>query len=180
MKKKILIILFLLILFILIAIPTFLYLDFKNSPKYTLYQLYVATQNNNAELGMKYFNVEKIVDNFIAVNVAKDFEEDNPYAAFGAAIAQAIKPAMVEKIRKDLETSFNSPQENTVKENQFKLMWIAFRNIPISDDIKSQTYKQIEKNKYTLTQCFKSSDKCNSETFEKIDGKWIITAMDLN
>ena len=59
MNKKIIVSITLISLLVIVAIPIGLFLNFKNSPKYTIYQLFVASQNGDSELAMQYFDVEK-------------------------------------------------------------------------------------------------------------------------
>lgn len=177
--KKSLIIIFSVLLLISISLLC-VFLHFKNSYKYVIYQTQILLKANDIR-GCNYFDFGKIIENGtqrtikqninldLALNRNHDYEAD----ALTLQMMNNLKDSMIIQQKLICESQFeNSNKQDT--DSNFEIFWNVFTNYKYSKD-KKMDVEKISKTKYDVEFCNKQNDEdCNNHVYEKINNKWYI------
>uniref|UniRef100_A0AAU8ATA1 DUF4829 domain-containing protein n=1 Tax=Dulem virus 31 TaxID=3145749 RepID=A0AAU8ATA1_9VIRU len=168
------------ILFIGIILISISYLNFRNSWRYTRYQIALANKYKNPEVVM-YFDCEKISDNNLQRKIwqAKNLDEalDRPHDDSADMIAYQFYNSNKEIIVKNLELgikhNFEFAPDTSTQTSDLKLFWKVFRNQPISTT--SFQVKKLSSQKVETTDTNNNDDDDITIVYEKINKQWKVT-----
>lgn len=172
MKKKSIIILAVsLILLFILSTFIWLFVDFKNSVRYARYEMLIAQKNKDSSVVEKYYDVEEIVDSMINDHIKET--ADDPYSALGAAMVTNMRPALIKKVKSDLEESAESENLDTEKMSNWKIFWYSFND---KSFFSGKIYKPeyFGKNKVKVLTGIVTLDTCNEFTWKKQNKQWKI------
>lgn len=103
------------IILILAGIGYFWWLS--GTPEYSVFQIRKAVETNDLELGLKYIDVDSVLENFWVKEIENMFltgrteELVELNAIFGLQFAEITKPVVEEQIRQGIENWFLAPAE---------------------------------------------------------------------
>ncbi len=171
MNKKKLIITFVVIFVLLIIVLISLYIGFRQSVRYAMYDLTLAQKYQDSQTALKYYDIEKIADNAIAEATEELVNEDNPFAGLGIGILNNMKDSLVAKYRKDLTEEYESEQPQLKSLNNIVILYHTITDKPIA--AATITFKKVSKNK--VIQTFTNTEGASmSRTWVKDDRGWKI------
>ena len=175
MKKKMVFIVIGCVIAIIIAGMIIGYYNFKNSYRYTQYQLYLATKKSDSTIAMKYYDIDKIVDNKISDIISSEMQ-NNPFAALGVAIVENMRPALIKNVEKQISDSYDNHGNDNMP-CKLKLFWYAYTNTPVNPNFKFE-FKKINDKKIKITAIERMENTQTTFTMQKIEKRWVITAID--
>jgi len=171
-KKQIFISSVIAVILILIIVIICLILNFINSPRFGAYELTMAIKEQNSERAIKYYDIDKIVDNMIADATNDILKENTEFAALGISMMNNMKDIYKTQYKKNLIEEYETKSEKIDKMSKFKILYLAYTSKPVSAD--KLIYKK-HKNTASQSYCSKDEKDCYKYTWEKIDKKWKIT-----
>jgi len=178
-KKSLLVVsIFVVIIAIVMAA---LFINFRNSYKYTMYQNRIAAKYKNSD-GCNNFDFEKILENNVnrrirqSINLDETLGRQHDYSndTVELQLFENMKNTLVKQEKIRCETQLLNGNENLSNISDFQLFWYVYRNINPNPDVV-QTVEKINKNKYEIEYYDKKNDDYQYTTFEKINKKWVIT-----
>jgi len=166
---------------------TFTFVNFQNSPQYTIYQLAIAAKENNAELAYQYYDFEKITDNVVnkvSESIIKSAGNNQYVVSYINSMLKNMKQKRVEQMKEGIKAGFELNDKSEFAANKLKdkskpeiFVAVMTNNIP---EVKT-SYKKLSAGKYELISCPVDTKKeCSLPIiFEKEGGKWVITDFDV-
>ena len=180
--KKTLIIIFSVLLLTSISLLC-VFLSFKNSYKYVIYQTQISLKAKDIR-GCDYFDFGKIIENGaqrtikqnINLDLALNREHDYEADALALQMMNDLKDSMIIQQKLICESQFeNYNKQDTY--SKFEIFWNVFTNYKYSKNTKMNVEK-ISKTKYDIEFCNKQKDEdCNTKVYEKINNKWYIVEL---
>ncbi len=178
MKKKVIIIFCSIILTAVVSFSVF-WTGFKNSYKYSYYQILMAQKNNDAEALLSYFDFDSIVNKIVDVQIEemKKSLNGNPFASFGISLMENLKPALAEFMKEGVKENFSKNSNELQKVNSIAIIYNICRNKPFENQIMID--KKIDDNTVKVQVCESNKKNCYTFLFQNMNDKWIITGIDL-
>lgn len=155
------------------------FINFKNSYRYTVYQMNIGLKNKDTGI-IKYYDIEKILNNNLkrtiqqSINLDKTLNRvhDNGQDVFALKMFDEMKDTLIKQKRIYIENDikFNSPNLDNISD--FQIFWSAFTNKPIMPNVTLKINK-INKNKIEIVS--EKGDEHMISLYEKIDNMWMLT-----
>ena len=95
-KKKLVIFIGTFILSIILILSS-LYIIFRQSVQYAIFQLTLAQKYQDSQTALQYYDIEKIADSAIADATEELANDDNPFAGLGISMLNNMRDAIIAK-----------------------------------------------------------------------------------
>lgn len=170
------------VIFIILCVTviTIVYFAFKNSYKYTDYQIKLGMKHKNPET-CSFYNFEKMHDKIVEryINQRKLIDEvtekthNSSDDIFTLQTYENMKSSVLKNDELNCKDIFTTGDESLKEISDFKLLWLAITN-QSTDLNKKITVTKINKNKYEKEIKNTSNDNSNIVIYEKINNKWMV------
>uniref|UniRef100_UPI004026DF1B hypothetical protein n=1 Tax=Candidatus Stercorousia sp. TaxID=3048886 RepID=UPI004026DF1B len=169
-KKKLVIFIGTFILSIILILSS-LYIIFRQSVQYAIFELTLAQKYQDSQTALQYYDIEKIADSAIADATEELANDDNPFAGLGISMLNNMRDAIIAKYKKDLTEEYETEYQQLKSLNNIAILYHTITNKPIA--ASTITFKTISKNK--VIQTFTNADgESMSRTWAKNDNQWKI------
>lgn len=171
MNKKKLIIFLSVFILLIIGVFSSIYITFRQSVRYAIYQLALAQKYQDSQTALKYYDIEQIADNVIADITDELANDDNPFAGLGISMINNMKDSLIAKYRKDITEQYETEYPELEALNNFVILYYTISDKPIL--ASKITFKEISKNKVIQTFAY-TEGASMSRTWAKNDNQWKI------
>lgn len=169
-KKKLAISLSVLTLLIIIILSS-IFIAFRQSVRYAIFQLTLAQKYQDSQTALKYYDIEQIADNVIADITDELANDDNPFAGLGISMINNMKDSLIAKYRKDITEQYETEDAELKSLNNFVILYYTISDKPIK--ASKITFKEISKNKVIQTFAYTEGTSM-SRTWVKNNNQWKI------
>lgn len=177
--KKITIKFFVVLIIILLLLFVGLFINFRTSYRYTVYQINLGLKHKDTAI-LKYYDVEKILTNDIhrkiqqSINLDRTLERahNNQQDTYILKMFDEMKDTLIKQKRIYIENDIKFNSLNLDRVSDFQIFWCAFIEKSIIPDVTLEVEKT-NKNKVEITS--KKGEEYFSTVYEKIKNKWVLT-----
>ena len=155
---------------VLLIILLIMYLSFRGSVQYGAYQLTLASKHHDAQLALKYHNIDKIADNMVSAMMKEIDTEDEFASAIAMGMISGIKDTLPSVVKNNIVEEYESGEKTLDNISNLKILYLNYTNKPVT--AKQLKINKIAKNKIEQRFCNEQGESCYVRVWEKEKDGW--------